>query len=184
MMRTYFHLDMSKSFNMKASYFLETKQRELLFEAKVIRQPFLKPGITEFINCRTGESVTRSVSNLTAVEDSDLSLRTDVDLTAEADASFALDGVNCWDFLLDSGYTVLRHREKLKYDYTLLSQGREIAHLTGSTWRRLFLDDEGEEPQRGLLSGLTENGFYRVDCAEDVLEDVFMICYCLAKTSV
>ena len=182
-MRTYFHLDMSKSFNMKASYFLETKERELLFEAKVIRQPFIKPGITEFINYRTGESVTRSISVPTEVTDSNQSLCTDVDLTAEAEGWFKLDGVNCWDFLLDSGYTVLRHREGLKCCYTLLLDGKEIAYLETSTWRKLFLDGEGEEPQ-GLLAGLSQNGFYRVDCEEDALEDVFMICYCLAKANV
>ena len=182
-MRSYFHLDMSKSFNMKASYFLETKDRELLFEAKVIRQPFLKPGVTEFINCRTGESVTRSISNPTELRDSDQSICTDVDLTAAAERWFDLDGVNCWDFLTDSGYTVLRHREGLKCYYTLLLDGHEIGRLETSTWRKLFQDGEGEEKQ-GLLAGLSENGFYRVDCEEAVLEDVFMICYCLAKASV
>ncbi len=181
-MRTYFHLDMSKSFNMKASYFLETKERELLFEAKVIRQPFIKAGITEFINCRTGESVTRSISVPTEVADSDQPLCTDVDLTAEAEGWFKLDGVNCWDFLLDSGYTVLRHREGLKCYYTLLLDGREIGRLETSTWRKLFLDEE-EEEGKGLLAQLTQGGFYRVDCEEDMLEDVFMICYCIAKAN-
>ena len=183
-MRTYFHLDMAKSFNMKASYFLETKEHEILFEAKVIRQSLFKPGIMEFIDRRTGESITRTVSNIASVKDSQQPMCIDVDLTAEADSSFDLDGVNCWEFLADSGYTVWRHRDKMKYSYRVLLNGAEIAQLKATFWKNLFLDEEAEEEPKGLLGGIGSTGIFRVDCGEDKLEDLFMICYCLARANV
>lgn len=165
--RYYFHLNTG----IKQSYTLEDADKNPVIEAKMKTVNPLKPMEFEFIDHRTGLAETKMIGHTVSVSmgsGSGFSYRTPIS------ASFKIDGVKNWDWLAQKGYGFDFRMNGLKPCFSVKHYGVETAFIE-TTGMNLHEDDK--KP----LGNLPVNGYFRIDCRDSELNDIFMVAFSIAR---
>lgn len=163
--RYYFHFDKS----IKQGYILEDADKNPVIEAKMKTINPLKPMEFEFIDHRTGLTETKMIGHTVSA-----SIGSGQGFGTNISSYFKIDGVKNWDWLAEKGYGFEYMQNGLKPCFMVQHYGVETAYIE-TTGTNLHEDDK--KP----LGNLPINGYFRIDCRESELNDIFMVAFSIAR---
>lgn len=162
------------SFNghsLKPGYTVENKNRDVLFEGKMIKQALVGARTYEFINHITGEDVTHEVGH--TVEQSYN------DEFFSAKSWFKFDGKNVWDIIHEKGIRLSTdlHSRFPNCIYNVMQNGEVLARVETCS---VYVHEEDEAQHKIKIP--TGNMYYRFWTASDDLELLFLTIFAISET--
>ena len=151
---------------MKQGFFMTDDNENVIYEAKMLKQPLIGAMQFEFVNHLTGKTTPHSVSKTVTTETSTNGF-TDIFSTK---SRFKLDGKNIWDHLHEIGIRINSSvsDRKLGMHYEVTLQGEHLATLSSTT-------PKGK-------SFLSSPFFYDVTTEEGSLDMAFLVAFAIART--
>lgn len=157
---------------MNQGFVFEDKEKRTVYEARLDKFSLLKESDYTFINHLTLASRPVKIGKVisTSVGSGNFGYRTPIS------SAFKIDGVNNWDYLAERGYGFDFSLKGIKPCFDVKHFGVSVAYIetAGTNIMR------GEE-QQSRIGDLPVNGFFRVQCRNSDIDDVFMVCVSIAK---
>lgn len=163
----------------KQGYVMEDENKTPAFEAKMEKLTFFKPYEFEFINKRTGSSVSRKISHTVSTTSgtsegiSPLSSSFSVLMSSK----FKIDGENCWDYIARNGYSIDVSLQGIKPCYNIKKYGVEVAYAEAAGTNVIT-------GKNSAIGKLPTSGIFSVECKDSDMEMIFMICFAIARAGV
>ncbi len=165
--RYYFHFDKS----IKQGYILEDEEKNPVIEAKMKTINPLKPMEFEFIDHRTGLTETKMIGHTVSTS---VGAGQGFGSRMNVSSYFKIDGVKNWDWLAEKGYSFEYMQNGIKPCFMVQHYGVETAYIETSG---VNLHGDENKP----LGNLPINGYFRIDCRESELNDIFMVAFSIAR---
>ena len=150
----------------KQSFSLEDEEKNLVYEAKMLKFKLFTASPFEFINHITGTKEEHKIGKTNTAEES---YGDTVNVLATR-SYFKYDGKKIWDYLHEKGIRIDSNisGKKIGMIYDVTFEGKPLATIASST-------PKGK-------SIITTNLFYDVTCDEKDLDLVFLVAFAIAKT--
>ena len=161
--KTYFFQPEKKV--LKQGYFLEDENKNIVYEAKMLKQPLIGAMEFEFINRISGSSELHKVGHtVTMEEESTLGF-------FSKKSSFKYDGKNIWDYLHEKGVRIdtAFSGNRLGMNYTVSLEGKEIATIANAA------------PGNAQIF-VTTRFWLNVTTTEEHLDTAFLVALAIART--
>lgn len=152
----------------KLNYVMEDENREAVYEAVMEEVNLLKAVPYRFIDRRTGKERTMQIGHTIQTGSGDEHVQVNLS------SYFKIDGVKCWDYLAELGYSFEVMARGIRPIFDVYHYGVKVAHVeTGGT------NDVREKDNP--IGKLPVNGIFRVNCRESDVEELFMVCFCISR---
>ena len=164
MNKTYYVQPDKKFF--KQGYVMFDENKEIVFEAKVIKQTFLTATPFEFVNHITHETQNHKVGHTVTVEQSGTLNMFSVS------SYFKFDGKKIWDYLHELGIRIDSDisGKKIGMRYNVTLKGQPFATISNSAGN-------------GSKSIITNGFCYEVEVDEQNIDLAFLIAFAFARTN-
>ena len=161
--RTYFFHPEKKV--LKQGFLLEDDQKQIVFEAKVLKQSLLGASEFEFINHLSGKSETHKIGKTVTTEQSG------VLGMFSTKSYFKFDGAKIWDYLHEKGIRIDSSLSggKIGMSYRVSLKGREIALI------------ETAAPNNSKFI-VTSGSCYNITTSQENLDTAFLVALAFART--
>ena len=161
--KTYFFQPEKKV--LKQGFFLTDENQNVVYEAKMLKQPLFGPMEFDFINHITGQTTSHKVGKTVTTETSGMLG------FFSTKSHFKYDGKKIWDHL---------HEEGIRIDSTL--SGNKI----GMTYRVSYRGEEiaviASAAANGGKAFITSSFHYNITTAEENLDQAFLAAFAIART--
>lgn len=150
---------------LKQGFFMTDEDKNIVYEAKMLKQPILGAMEFEFINHITGQSGVHKVGHTVTTETSGLFEFFSIK------SSFKYDGENIWDYLhgqeirIDSSIA----GDRIGMSYRISLKGKDMAEIATAS------PDGGN----GLITGAS---WLKVTAAEEDIDLAFLTAFSIART--
>ena len=150
---------------LKQGFFMTDEDKNVVYEAKMLKQPILGAMEFEFVNHITGQSGVHKVGHTVTTETSGLFEFFSIK------SSFKYDGENIWDYLHDQGIRIDSSiaGDRNGRSYTLSLPGKDMADIATAS------PDGGN----GLITGAS---WLKVTAAEEDIDLAFLTAFSIART--
>lgn len=169
--RYYFHYD---HYGAKAGHVMEDGAHHVVYEATMTKLTLFRPYEFLFTNHITHTSETLLIGHTVTT-----SLGTDngaFSYQVPISSSFKINGQKNWDYLAERGYGFTwRFENLIRPVFDVTRYGVPVAYIETSG-TNVF----GEEG-KSRLADIPANGYFRVDCREKDLDDIFLICMSITR---
>ena len=161
--KTYFFSPEKKIW--KQGYFMQDENKNVVYEAKVIKQSLLGSFTIDFINHLTNKSEEHKIGAVITSEQSGL-----FDMFSTK-SYFKYDGKNIWDYLHEKGIRIdsSMSGNKLGMTYNVTFEGKPMATLASTA-------------PNGGNSIITGSHWYNITTSEQFLDLAFLTAFAIAKT--
>lgn len=160
--KTYFFQPEKKI--LKQGFFMQDENNNIIYEAKMLKQPLLGAMVFEFINHKTNLNEEHKVGHTITSEQSGLFEMFSVK------SSFKYDGKNIWDYLHEKGIRIKSSisNKGIGMIYEITFEGKEMAII------------ESASANGGKI--ITNPYFYNVTTSEEYLDLAFLTTFAIART--
>ncbi len=150
---------------LKQGFFMTDEDKNVVYEAKMLKQPILGAMEFEFINHITGQSGVHKVGHTVTTETSGLFEFFSIK------SSFKYDGENIWDYLHGQGIRIDSSiaGERIGMSYRISLKGKDMAEIATAS------PDGGN----GLITGAS---WLKVTAAEEDIDLAFLTAFSIART--
>lgn len=150
---------------LKQGFFMTDEDKNVVYEAKMLKQPILGAMEFEFINHITGQSGVHKVGHTVTTETSGLFEFFSIK------SSFKYDGENIWDYLHDQGIRIDSSiaGDRIGMSYHISLKGKDMADIATAS------PDGGN----GLITGAS---WLKVTAAEEDIDLAFLTAFSIART--
>ena len=150
---------------LKQGFFMTDEDKNIVYEAKMLKQPILGAMEFEFINHITGQSGVHKVGHTVTTETSGLFEFFSIK------SSFKYDGENIWDYLHGQGIRIDSSiaGERIGMSYRISLKGKDMAEIATAS------PDGGN----GLITGAS---WLKVTAAEEDIDLAFLTAFSIART--
>ena len=150
---------------LKQGFFMTDEDKNVVYEAKMLKQPILGAMEFEFVNHITGQSGVHKVGHTVTTETSGLFEFFSIK------SSFKYDGENIWDYLHDQGIRIDSSiaGERIGMSYRIFLKGKDMAEIATAS------PDGGN----GLITGAS---WLKVTAAEEDIDLAFLTAFSIART--
>ena len=150
---------------LKQGFFMTDEDKNVVYEAKMLKQPILGAMEFEFINHITGQSGVHKVGHTVTTETSGLFEFFSIK------SSFKYDGENIWDYLHGQGIRIDSSiaGERIGMSYRIFLKGKDMAEIATAS------PDGGN----GLITGAS---WLKVTAAEEDIDLAFLTAFSIART--
>lgn len=150
---------------LKQGFFMTDEDKNIVYEAKMIKQPILGAMEFEFVNHITGQSVVHKVGHTVTTETSGLFEFFSVKST------FKYDGENIWDYLHGRGIRIDSSiaGDRIGMSYHISLKGKDMADIATAS------PDGGN----GIITGAS---WLKVTAAEEDIDLAFLTAFSIART--
>lgn len=150
---------------LKQGFFMTDENENIVYEAKMIKQPILGAMEFEFVNHITGQSVIHKIGHTVTTETSGLFEFFNVK------SSFKYDGKNVWDYLHEQGIRIDSSiaGDRLGMNYRVSLKGKEMADIATAA----------PGGGGGLITGAS---WLKVTTAPEDLDLAFLTAFSIART--
>ena len=141
---------------LKQGFFMTDEDKNVVYEAKMLKQPILGAMEFEFINHITGQSGVHKVGHT---------------VTFSIKSSFKYDGENIWDYLHGQGIRIDSSiaGDRIGMSYRISLKGKDMAEIATAS------PDGGN----GLITGAS---WLKVTAAEEDIDLAFLTAFSIART--
>lgn len=149
---------------LKQGFFMADENDNVVFEAKMLKQPLIGSMQFNFINRITNKEEEHKVGQTITTTQSGM-------IGAFSTKShFKFDGKNIWDYLHEKGIRIDSHliQGKLGMTYDITLEGKEMATITSTT-------PKGK-------SVITSSHYYDVTTSDENLDLAFLVTFAIART--
>ncbi len=159
--KTYF-FQPEKKF-LKQGFFMEDENKNIVYEAKMLKQPLIGSMVFNFINHISNLSEEHKVSQTITSEQSGLFEM------FSTKSSFKYDGKNIWDFLHEKGIRIKSNlsNKSIGMTYEVSLEGKEMATIIMSS------------PKNSIIAS---HYFFNVITTEENLDLAFLTTFAIART--
>lgn len=150
---------------LKQGFFMTDEDKNIVYEAKMIKQPILGAMEFEFVNHITGQSGVHKVGHTVTTETSGLFEFFSIKST------FKYDGENIWDYLHGQGIRIDSSIacDRIGMSYHISLKGKDMADIATAS------PDGGN----GLITGAS---WLKVTAAEEDIDLAFLTAFSIART--
>ena len=150
---------------LKQGFFMTDEDKNIVYEAKMLKQPILGAMEFEFVNHITGQSGVHKVSHTVTTETSGLFEFFSIK------SSFKYDGENIWDYLHGQGIRIDSSiaGDRIGMSYRISLKGKDMAEIATAS------PDGGN----GLITGAS---WLKVTAAEEDIDLAFLTAFSIART--
>ena len=150
---------------LKQGFFMTDEDKNIVYEAKMLKQPILGAMEFEFINHITGQSGVHKVGHTVTTETSGLFEFFSIK------SSFKYDGENIWDYLHGQGIRIDSSiaGDRIGMSYRISLKGKDMAEIATAS------PDGGN----GLITGAS---WLKVTAAEEDIDLAFLTAFSIART--
>lgn len=150
---------------LKQGFFMTDEDKNIVYEAKMIKQPILGAMEFEFVNHITGQSGVHKVGHTVTTETSGLFEFFSIKST------FKYDGENIWDYLHGQGIRIDSSiaGDRIGMSYHISLKGKDMADIATAS------PDGGN----GLITGAS---WLKVTAAEEDIDLAFLTAFSIART--
>ncbi len=150
---------------LKQGFFMTDEDKNVVYEAKMLKQPILGAMEFEFINHITGQSGVHKVGHTVTTETSGLFEFFSIK------SSFKYDGENIWDYLHGQGIRIDSSiaGDRIGMSYRISLKGKDMAEIATAS------PDGGN----GLITGAS---WLKVTAAEEDIDLAFLTAFSIART--
>ena len=150
---------------LKQGFFMTDEDKNVVYEAKMLKQPILGAMEFEFVNHITGQSGVHKVGHTVTTETSGLFEFFSIK------SSFKYDGENIWDYLHGQGIRIDSSiaGERIGMSYRISLKGKDMAEIATAS------PDGGN----GLITGAS---WLKVTAAEEDIDLAFLTAFSIART--
>ena len=150
---------------LKQGFFMTDEDKNIVYEAKMLKQPILGAMEFEFINHITGQSGVHKVGHTVTTETSGLFEFFSIKST------FKYDGENIWDYLHDQGIRIDSSiaGDRIGMSYHISLKGKDMADI----------DTASPDGGNGLITGAS---WLKVTAAEEDIDLAFLTAFSIART--
>lgn len=151
---------------LKQGFFMTDEANNVVYEAKMLKQPLIGAMEFEFVNHLTNRTIPHKVGK-TVTTQTETNGFTDLFSTK---SRFKLDGTNVWDYLHNEGIRIDSHLSggKLGMSYNVTLKGQPFAAIESTT--------------PGGKSIITSRFVYNVTTEEENLDLAFLVTFAIART--
>ena len=149
---------------LKQGFFMEDENKNIIYEAKVLKQSLLGSQEVNFINHKTNNSEEHKIGGVVTTNQSGLFEM------FSTKSSFKYDGKNIWDYLHEKGIRIDSQvsGNKIGMTYNITFEGQSMATIASTT--------------PGGKSIMTSAHCYNVTTSDEYLDLAFLTTYAIAKT--
>ena len=166
--KLYFLTDLGTA---KGTCHIEDAQRKVLYEAVCTKFNLVGDSRYEFVdhvlNRRTPHLIGKTADS-----------ESNAIWVLDKHSTFDLDGKDIWKLLHDNGVTIRTGLDGLKWAYTILRNGEEIA--TAVNTNKLVHEEDAEA--KGALAKVPFPGFFRIVTREENLDVIFLTLMAIGRT--
>lgn len=150
---------------LKQGFFMTDEDKNVVYEAKMLKQPILGAMEFEFVNHITGQSGVHKVGHTVTTETSGLFEFFSIK------SSFKYDGENIWDYLHGQGIRIDSSiaGDRIGMSYRISLKGKDMAEIATAS------PDGGN----GLITGAS---WLKVTAAEEDIDLAFLTAFSIART--
>ena len=150
---------------LKQGFFMTDEDKNIVYEAKMLKQPILGAMEFEFVNHITGQSGVHKVGHTVTTETSGLFEFFSIK------SSFKYDGENIWDYLHGQGIRIDSSiaGDRIGMSYRISLKGKDMAEIATAS------PDGGN----GLITGAS---WLKVTAAEEDIDLAFLTAFSIART--
>lgn len=150
---------------LKQGFFMTDEDKNVVYEAKMLKQPILGAMEFEFVNHITGQSGVHKVGYTVTTETSGLFEFFSIK------SSFKYDGENIWDYLHDQGIRIDSSiaGDRIGMSYHISLKRKDMADIAAAS------PDGGN----GLITGAS---WLKVTAAEEDIDLAFLTAFSIART--
>ena len=156
------------------SYAVEDKDKNVLFECKLVKWSLFFAHTYEFVDTKTGNAQKYKIGKtLTTEFDGGIPVVGDI-----VSSRFKIDGTNCWDYIAQKGYEINHFLEgKSLMRYEVVKNGKTVANIFPANVKDPF----NKESMNYLHMG---RGYYRLEIVEGDLADIVMMAFIISRTEI
>ncbi len=150
---------------LKQGFFMTDEDKNIVYEAKMLKQPILGAMEFEFINHITGQSGVHKVGHTVTTETSGLFEFFSIK------SSFKYDGENIWDYLHGQGIRIDSSiaGDRIGMSYRISLKGKDMAEIATAS----------PAGGNGLITGAS---WLKVTAAEEDIDLAFLTAFSIART--
>ncbi len=162
--KTYFFTPEKKV--LKQGFYMEDENKQLVYEAKMLKQPLFGPMLFDFVNHCTNKTEMHKVGKTMTIQQGSGILS-----GFSTKSYFKFDGVKIWDHLHDQGVRIdsALSTNKIGMTYTVTLKGQPLATIASAA-------------PNGGKGILTSSFFYNVATDEENLDLAFLTTFAVART--
>ena len=157
---------------MNQSYFVEDKNKEVLFECRLTKFNPIGASTYDFVDVKSGYTQTFKIGKtLTGSAGGS-------EYSTTTSSRFKIDGVNCWEYLTQRGYEI-KHllQGKQIFRYELVKLGKKVATIVPAN-----IKDPFNEESVNFLRMV--RGCYRLEIVDGKLDDIVMAAFIITQTDI